>query len=132
LTARPPYVPKSSIALASPLADNEYRHQARETADVVERRDDQRHLSHLGGDERSRMVQIHLDRLHGNQRASLDPRIPRACRVTTTEAAAALGISPQRVRTLLGAGKLWGRKVGRDWWVDEESVARRLSEMAGR
>jgi excisionase family DNA binding protein len=45
--------------------------------------------------------------------------------MTTTEAAAALGISPQRVWQLLRAGKLGGRKVGRDWQVDEASVKKR-------
>ena len=54
--------------------------------------------------------------------------------MTTAEAAAALGITPQRVRTLLIAGLLEGRKVGRDWQVDEASVQqrakRRTNEMA--
>jgi excisionase family DNA binding protein len=50
--------------------------------------------------------------------------------MTTTEAAAALGISPQRVWALLQAGKLEGRKVGRDWWVDEISVQRRAESQA--
>lgn len=49
--------------------------------------------------------------------------------MTTTEAAAALGISPQRVWALLRTGKLEGRKVGRDWQVDEESVQRRRALM---
>lgn len=52
--------------------------------------------------------------------------------MTTNEAAVALGITPQRVRALLAAGRLEGRKVGRDWQVDEASVERRLSERSNK
>jgi len=43
--------------------------------------------------------------------------------LTTTEAAARLGISTRRVRVLAEQGRIRGEKVGRDWVLDEESVA---------
>ena len=38
--------------------------------------------------------------------------------VSVKEAAARLGVSPQRVRSLAGAGRIPARKVGRDWAID--------------
>lgn len=44
--------------------------------------------------------------------------------ITTDEAAAHLQYTPQHVRRLIREGKLKGEKVGRDWIVEETSVAR--------
>lgn len=41
------------------------------------------------------------------------------------EAAASLGVSPRRVRALIAAGRLAADKHGREWEVDEASVAAR-------
>lgn len=46
--------------------------------------------------------------------------------LSVPQAAERLGVSEQRVRQLLGAGKLGGEKVGRDWLVSSASVAARL------
>jgi excisionase family DNA binding protein len=46
--------------------------------------------------------------------------------LSVPEAAAALGVSQQRVRQLLDGGKLSGMKVGRDWLVSRVSVQQRL------
>jgi excisionase family DNA binding protein len=42
--------------------------------------------------------------------------------LTTGQASDALGVSEQRVRQLLDAGRLTGRKLGREWLVDLKSV----------
>jgi hypothetical protein len=47
--------------------------------------------------------------------------------VSVPDAAAMLGVSPQRVRQLLAAEQLAGRKVGRDWLVSRVAVQRRLA-----
>lgn len=47
--------------------------------------------------------------------------------VSVPDAAALLGVSPQRVRQLLAADQLAGRKVGRDWLVSRAAVQRRLA-----
>jgi excisionase family DNA binding protein len=50
--------------------------------------------------------------------------------LTTTEAAAALGVTPQRIRALIAAGRLRAVKVGRDWLIrppDLEAVRVRTS-----
>jgi len=48
--------------------------------------------------------------------------------LTTTEAAARLGVSPTRVRKMLKDGILRGRRFGRDWLVEKESVLARIAE----
>jgi excisionase family DNA binding protein len=52
--------------------------------------------------------------------------------VTSEEAANALGYTVQHVRRLARAGRLQGRKLGRDWLIFQESVARFLAERASR
>jgi excisionase family DNA binding protein len=52
--------------------------------------------------------------------------------VTSEEAADALGYTVQHVRRLARAGRLQGRKLGRDWLILHESVARFLAERASR
>lgn len=45
---------------------------------------------------------------------------------SVAEASAVIGVSPQRVRAMLAAGRLHGRKVGRAWLVsDPERLVRR-------
>jgi excisionase family DNA binding protein len=44
--------------------------------------------------------------------------------VTTSEAAEIIGCVDSRVRQLLRAGKVAGRRVGRDWLVDRASAER--------
>lgn len=44
--------------------------------------------------------------------------------MTTAEAAAALGVTRDRVLKLTRAGRLDGEKVARDWRLDPASVAR--------
>ncbi|MFD0203251.1 MULTISPECIES: helix-turn-helix domain-containing protein [Saccharothrix] len=46
------------------------------------------------------------------------------------EAAQRLGVTPARVRVLLKAGGLTGRRVGSQWVVDDDSVRRRLDVVA--
>lgn len=50
-------------------------------------------------------------------------------KITVTAAAALLGVTPQRVRALIKAGKLQAKKWGRDWQIDGESVERRKKAM---
>jgi len=45
--------------------------------------------------------------------------------LAVAEAAAALGVSPQRVRALIGSGSLRARRVGGRWLVDGDAVERR-------
>ena len=52
--------------------------------------------------------------------------------ITSEEAADALGYTVQHVRRLARAGRLQGRKMGRDWLIFRESVARFLAERASR
>lgn len=42
--------------------------------------------------------------------------------MTTEEAAKTLGVSTRRVRTMIAAGELWAKKVGRNWYVSASSV----------
>ena len=42
--------------------------------------------------------------------------------VTTTEAAAFLGVSAPHIRLLLYRGDLQGRKIGRDLWITKASL----------
>ena len=50
--------------------------------------------------------------------------------ISTQEAADRLGISGQRVRQLLEAGKIGGVRVGAVWVVDEDSVKDRIAALA--
>ena len=52
--------------------------------------------------------------------------------LTVTQAAALLGVTPQRVRFMIKAGKLQAKKWGRDWQIDAESVERYKKERAER
>lgn len=52
-------------------------------------------------------------------------REERRHEVTTGEAAAALGVSRQRVSQLVRKGKLRARRVGAMWLVEAKSVAER-------
>jgi excisionase family DNA binding protein len=45
------------------------------------------------------------------------------CMRTTTDAAQRLGITPARVRALIRAGHLEAVRLGRDWLIDEQSLA---------
>ena len=45
--------------------------------------------------------------------------------LTVTQAAALLGVTPQRVRALIKAGILEAEKWGRDWQISAESVEKR-------
>jgi excisionase family DNA binding protein len=49
--------------------------------------------------------------------------------ITVKQAAALLGVTPQRVRALIQAGFLEAEKFGRDWQVDAGSVERRRKAM---
>ena len=49
--------------------------------------------------------------------------------LTVTQAAALLGVTPQRVRALIKAGILEAEKWGRDWQIDAESVEIRRKAM---
>jgi len=50
-------------------------------------------------------------------------------KITVTAAAALLGVTPQRVRFMIKAGKLQAKKWGRDWQIDAESVEIRRKAM---
>lgn len=50
-------------------------------------------------------------------------------KITVTQAAAILGVTPQRVRALIKAGMLEAEKFGRDWQIDGESVENRQKVM---
>lgn len=52
--------------------------------------------------------------------------------ITSEEAADALGYTVQHVRRLARAGRLQGRKLGRDWLIVHESVARFLAQRQSR
>ena len=49
--------------------------------------------------------------------------------ITVAQAAALLGVTPQRVRALIKAGILEAEKWGRDWQIDAESVEIRRKAM---
>lgn len=42
--------------------------------------------------------------------------------LTTTQAAAQLGITPRRVLALIAAGRLPAQKLGRDWLIRPEDL----------
>jgi len=50
-------------------------------------------------------------------------------KITVTQAAALLGVTPQRVRFMIKAGILEAEKWGRDWQIDGESVENRRKAM---
>ena len=52
--------------------------------------------------------------------------------MTVADAAGVLGMSTRRVRALCAAGRLVGRRVGRDWAVSAVSVAKYRPSPAGR
>ena len=49
--------------------------------------------------------------------------------ITVTQAAARLGVTPQRVRALIKSGVLEAEKFGRDWQISAESVEIRRKAM---
>lgn len=53
-------------------------------------------------------------------------------KLTTTEAAERLGVSPRRVLALITAGRLRARKVGRDWQISPRALAEVQVRTAGR
>jgi excisionase family DNA binding protein len=44
--------------------------------------------------------------------------------ITTTAAAARLGVTPRRVRALIDDGRLPATRIGRDWLIDVADLAR--------
>lgn len=52
--------------------------------------------------------------------------------LTTTEAAAALGVSVRRVRALVKAGRLPAVKFGRDWLIKQSDLAAIQDRKPGR
>lgn len=44
--------------------------------------------------------------------------------MTTSEAAAALGVAPDTIRHLIHLRRLEARKHGRDWWIERAEVER--------
>ena len=51
--------------------------------------------------------------------------------LTTVEAAAALGVSKQRIQQLIAAGKLKAEKRAGAWFIDAESVEERKGKTEG-
>lgn len=54
--------------------------------------------------------------------------MPEHAFITTDDAAEQLRYTPQHIRRLVREGKLEGEKVGRDWLVTQDSVAKHLGE----
>jgi excisionase family DNA binding protein len=52
--------------------------------------------------------------------------------LTTLEAAAALGVTPQRVRVLIATGRLKAQKVGRDWLIAPPALEAVRERKSGR
>lgn len=52
--------------------------------------------------------------------------------LTTTQAAARLGVTPARVRQLIRAGRLTAKRHGTDWVIDERALARVAVRKVGR
>lgn len=53
-------------------------------------------------------------------------------KLTTTEAAARLGISPRRVQALIVAGRLPATKFGKAWMIEERHLSRVAVRKVGR
>lgn len=47
--------------------------------------------------------------------------------ITLTEAAKRSGLSRSHIRLLVRQGRIWGRKMGRDWFTTEAAVIEYLS-----
>ncbi len=52
--------------------------------------------------------------------------------LTTSQAADSLGVTPQRVRALIVAGRLKAVKVGRDWLIEPPDLEAVKVRKAGR
>ncbi len=52
--------------------------------------------------------------------------------LSLTETAVALQISIGRTRSLVRQGKLRAQRIGREYWIDEMAIIRRLDEMIER
>lgn len=52
--------------------------------------------------------------------------------LTVAEAADALGVSPQRVRQLIAAGRLKAEKKGRDWFIEPPDLEAVRERKPGR
>jgi excisionase family DNA binding protein len=52
--------------------------------------------------------------------------------MTTDEAAAKLGLSPQTLRNQVASGRLVATKRGRDWWITPAALDRYRAESLGR
>lgn len=51
---------------------------------------------------------------------------------TSRELSKAAGVDPSRIRQLLLAGRLKGKKLGRDWLIPDEEAQRYLAEREKR
>jgi excisionase family DNA binding protein len=52
--------------------------------------------------------------------------------LTTQQTAAALSVTPQRVRQLIKAGRIKAVRFGRDWQIDAESLKGYVKRNPGR
>lgn len=52
--------------------------------------------------------------------------------MTTSEAAARLGVTQARIRQMILAGQLRAKKVGRDWAIEERNLGRVAVRKVGR
>ena len=52
--------------------------------------------------------------------------------ITTREAASRLGVTVMRVQQLIWAGRLEATKLGRDWLIEEQSLAAVADRKPGR
>lgn len=52
--------------------------------------------------------------------------------ITTSQAAAHLGITPRRVLALIKAGRLPAQKFGRDWMIDPKDLDKVKERKQGR
>jgi excisionase family DNA binding protein len=51
---------------------------------------------------------------------------------TTADAAKELGVTASRIRKMIDAGRLKGRKVGRDWLIKESDLEKARDRSPGR
>lgn len=49
--------------------------------------------------------------------------------ITTAEAAELTGYDPTHIRRLVRTGRIHGKKFGRDWMIDRESIVVHAEEM---